>query len=87
MSLAVKKIISVAAAGIGATATLAGFTAQGIAAGSFAAAVQSTIGSVSAGSGFAAMQSFGALGGFFGMMLSGMVSSAFFWWFGRAHGG
>jgi hypothetical protein len=46
---------------------LLGFTTGGIAAGSAAAGMQAAIGNVVAGSGFAAMQSFGATG-FFNML-------------------
>jgi len=42
--------------------TAAGFTPSGIAAGSIAASVQSTIGNVAAGSAFAGLQSLGASG-------------------------
>jgi hypothetical protein len=51
----------------GAAISSAGFTTGGIAAGSIAAGAQSGIGIVSAGSGFASLQSLGALGsGIFG---------------------
>lgn len=52
----------VAAAGVAGTA--AGFTSSGIATGSLAAAAQSWIGNVAAGSVFAQLQSLGAVGGF-----------------------
>ncbi len=54
------------AAGVGVpvAGTAAGFTSSGIAAGSIAAGVQSSIGSVAAGSTFATLQSIGATGGF-----------------------
>ena len=59
-------IVTSLAAGVGGTGTglLAfGFTSSGIAAGSIAAGIQAGIGNVVAGSTFAALQSFGALGG------------------------
>jgi hypothetical protein len=49
---------------IGSVPTLFGFTASGIALGSFAAAMQAAMGNVAAGSCFAAMQSLGATGFF-----------------------
>lgn len=49
------------------------FTVKGIAAGSMAAAVQSSIGNVASGSVFAAFQAFGALGGFLSMLIGGVV--------------
>jgi hypothetical protein len=53
---------------------LLGFTTGGIAAGSAAAGMQAAIGNVVAGSGFAAMQSFGATGFF--NMLAGLGGAA-----------
>lgn len=53
---------------------LIGFGLGGIAAGSFAAAWQSSIGAVAAGSLFAVLQSLGATG--LGMLLFGSVASA-----------
>ena len=58
--------------------TLAGFTLSGIAGGSIAAGIQSAIGNVAAGSWFASLQSFGALGGFVSMFFGGLVSLLFF---------
>lgn len=55
---------TVAGVGLPAAGTAAGFTSSGIAAGSIAAGVQSSIGSVAAGSTFATLQSIGATGGF-----------------------
>jgi hypothetical protein len=49
---------------LGGIPRLFGFTAGGIAAGSFAAAMQAVVGNVAAGSCFAAMQSWGAAGAF-----------------------
>eukprot|EP00979_Chaetoceros_neogracilis_P006529 scaffold1335_cov282-Chaetoceros_neogracile.AAC.18 len=63
------------ATGVGMTA--AGFSSTGIAAGSIAAGIQSAIGNVAAGTGFAGVQSFGALGGFVGMSLVGFGSLLF----------
>ena len=63
----------------GAGMTSVGFTSTGIAGGSIAAGIQSAIGNVSAGSLFASLQSFGAVGGFLGMMLAGLVGFLFFW--------
>jgi len=49
-------------AATGALISLTGFTTNGVAAGSIAAGIQSTIGAVQAGSTFATLQSLGALG-------------------------
>lgn len=51
--------------------TVAGFTLSRIAVGLIAAGIQSAIGNVVARSSFAAIKSFGALGGFVGMTLAG----------------
>ena len=53
--------------------TLAGFTSSIIAAGSVAAGVQSGIGSVAAGSGFAIAQSLGATGAIAAIGITGGV--------------
>lgn len=71
-------LASAAAAATGAGMTSAGFGTAGIVSGSIAAAVQSAIGNVSAGSLFSALQSFGALGGFVGLMLTGLLGLIFF---------
>ena len=52
--------VGTTAAGVAAVPFLAGFTSTGVVAGSTAAAIQSTIGSVAAGSWFATMQSLAA---------------------------
>ena len=62
-------------AGAGVSATLVGFGAAGIAAGSIAAAIQSSIGNVVAGSLFATMQSLGATGTFTAMTTGGLVTA------------
>jgi hypothetical protein len=64
---------------LGSIPALLGFTASGIAAGSFAAAMQAAMGSVGAGSCFAVMQSMGATG-FFNMAagLGGVAAGAGF---------
>jgi hypothetical protein len=64
---------------LGSIPALLGFTASGIAAGSFAAATQAAIGNAVAGSGFAAMQSMAATG-FFNMVagLGGVAAGAGF---------
>lgn len=55
----------------------AGFTTSGVAAGSIAAGIQSGIGLVNAGSGFAALQSLGALGqGIFGFFALPVIVGA-----------
>lgn len=59
--------------GIGTSMSAFGFTSSGIGAGTLAAGVQSGIGNVAAGSAFATLQSFGALGGFVGMAAVGVV--------------
>jgi len=58
---------------VGGIMPLLGFTSSGIAAGSTAAATQSTIGNVASGTWFAGFQSFGAIGGFHLLMLGGAV--------------
>lgn len=67
-------------AAVGAAWTCIGFTTDGVAAGSFAAAFQAWIGNVSAGSFFAWSQSFGATGGFVKTILAGIAGffAAFF---------
>ena len=73
-----------AAAATGVAMPHAGFTSSGIAAGSIAAGIQSAIGNVAAGSSFAALQSFGAVGGFAGLAVAGigylMLSFFSLWW-------
>ena len=66
-------IFSLASAATGALATALGFTSSGIAAGSAAAGAQAAIGDVAAGSCFAILQSIGAIGGFAGMTVAGVV--------------
>ena len=81
MSSAVAVVSSVTtAAGIG--GTVAGFTSSGIAGGSIAAVIQAGIGDVVAGSAFASLQSFGALGGFVGMICMGVFGLLFSFFFG-----
>lgn len=60
---------------VGGTMSLFGFTSSGIAAGSMAAAVQSTIGDVASGSLFAGFQSFGAIGGYQVLLLGGTIGA------------
>jgi hypothetical protein len=69
-------IIGVPALLIGSVPTLFGFTASGIASGSFAAAMQAAMGNVAAGSCFAAMQSLGATGFFNSMVGWGGATAA-----------
>ena len=57
---------------VGSAFTIAGFGTGGIAAGSVAAGIQSSIGNVAAGSVFAWLQSIGATGGFFNMAFIGL---------------
>jgi hypothetical protein len=57
---------------IGGAGTAAGFGSGGIVGGSIAAAIQSTIGNISAGSMFAVLQSFGMIGGFVGLFFMGL---------------
>ena len=68
--------LPLAVAGVGTAATVAGFGAAGIAGGSMAAAIQSSIGSVAAGSWFAVMQSLGMTGTFTAMTTGGIGASA-----------
>lgn len=63
-------------AGVGMSATLIGFGAAGIVGGSIAAAIQSSIGNVAAGSLFATMQSLGATGTFTAMTTGGIAATA-----------
>lgn len=67
--------LPLAIAGAGASATLVGFGAAGVAAGSIAAAIQSGIGNVAAGSLFAMMQSLGATATFTAMTTGGLVTA------------
>jgi hypothetical protein len=67
-------IIPLAVAGVGLGATVAGFGAAGIAVGSIAAGIQSSIGNVAAGSLFATMQSLGATGTTFSAMTTGGIA-------------
>lgn len=63
--------------GSAAAISAAGFTTSGVAAGSIAAGVQSGIGLVGGGSGFAALQSLGALGqGIFGFYALPVIAVA-----------
>ena len=66
-------LVSGLAVATGTSMSAFGFTSSGIGAGSYAAATQAVIGNVSAGSTFATLQSFGALGGFAGMTVVGGV--------------
>mmetsp|Transcript_41079 Transcript_41079/g.99013 ORF Transcript_41079/g.99013 Transcript_41079/m.99013 type:complete len:198 (-) Transcript_41079:234-827(-) len=64
-----------------AAATLAGFGAGGIVAGSVATMWQASVGNVAAGSAFATLQSIGATGGFYsGLAYGGTAFGAGKWW-------
>ena len=69
-------VACIGAAGIGVSLMASGFTSSGIAAGSIAASSQARIGNVVARSSFAALQSFGALGGPVAMVSIGVVGMA-----------
>ena len=81
------------ASAVGASAGLAaaGFSTTGIAAGSIAAAVQSSIGAVAAGSTFATLQSLGAAGVIAtvgmgaGLVLLGVSAGGFLYYFFCCH--
>ncbi|CAJ1962346.1 unnamed protein product [Cylindrotheca closterium] len=75
------KVVGVAIAVPCAAATVAGFGAGGVAAGSAATMWQASFGNVAAGSAFAALQSAGAAGGFYsGMAVGGTSFGAGKWW-------
>lgn len=73
MSSAASIASATAVTAVGAGMTAAGFGPSGIVGGSIASAVQSAIGNVAAGSTFSSLQSVGALGGWVGMLLTGVL--------------
>lgn len=66
-------VLSSAAIAVGAFFTELGFTISGVAAGSVAAAIQSSIGNVALGSSFAVLTGLGASGVLVGLMTAGVI--------------